>query len=463
MKLDKFLEKYFFKISFIFSTFILFYVVIKSDIIQTTEKVDYYLPYFFFSLTLFILSFFIKFTRKENKIYIFVIVLSLVFSLYLLEGIIRIFKFEQLFYLKHNNIDKKIEIYEKTSKKKYDRRSIHQVYEDLIKKNDKAFVKVSPYIFLNKKKDIFPLSSKSLSKTIYKNENGYFKIYNSDRYGFNNPDQIWDKSQNDIVLIGDSFIHGCCVKEEEEIAAYLRAHTNRNIVNLGFSSNGPLISYAALREYLPKSTSHIFWFFYEGNDIEDLEKEIQNKILNNYLLDKSYSQNLKNNQKNIDILVNNEFEKSLASVRGLKLKEKEVLYNFFDYIKIYKLRNIIKTSLKSTITLSKKNIIINYENIEKILKEIKRLSLQNEIQLTLVYLPEFKRYISKYDDAKYKKIKQLSKNNNINFIDINKLVFEKENDPLNLFPFKMNGHYNALGYKKISKELIKYIDSNFTK
>ena len=97
MKLDEFLEKYFFKISFIFSIFILFYVVIKSDIIQTTEKVDYYLPYFFFSLTLFILSFFIKFTRKENKIYIFLIVLSLVLSLYLSSNFISTFPEEVIF------------------------------------------------------------------------------------------------------------------------------------------------------------------------------------------------------------------------------------------------------------------------------------------------------------------------------------------------------------------------------
>lgn len=463
MKIDKFLEKFFFKISFTFSTLILIYVIIRSDILITTEKLEYYLPFFLFSFALFFISFFIKFTKKENKIYVFVIVLSLLFSLYLLEGIIRIFKFDQILYSKYHNIDKKIQIYEKVNKNKYDTRSIYQVYESLIKKNINAFVKVSPYIFLKKEAEIFPLSSKSLSKTIYKNENGYFKIYDSDRYGFNNPDEIWDKSQYDIVLIGDSFIHGCCVKEEDEIATYLRSHTNGNILNLGFSSNGPLISYAALREYLTKSTAHIFWFYYEGNDIEDLEEEIQNNILNNYLLDRSYSQNLKKKQKNIDSLVNKEFEKSLDSVRNLNFKKKKFFYNFFDYIKIYKVRNIIKLSLKSLRITAKKENTSNYKNIEKIFKEIKTFSLQNKSKLTLVYLPEFKRYINKYDETNYKKIKQLSKNNNINFIDINKLVFEKENDPLNLFPFKMNGHYNATGYEKISKELIKYIDSNFNK
>ena len=124
MKIDKFLEKFFFKISLTFSTFILIYVIIRSDILITTEKLEYYLPFFIFSFALFFISFFIKFTKKENKIYVFVIVLSLLFSLYLLEGIIRIFKFDQILYSKYHNIDKKIQIYEKVNKNKYDTRSI---------------------------------------------------------------------------------------------------------------------------------------------------------------------------------------------------------------------------------------------------------------------------------------------------------------------------------------------------
>ena len=45
-----------------------------------------------------------------------------------------------------------------------------------------------------KKQDntIFPLSGISNSETIHCNENGYYSIYQSDRYGFNNPDKEWD-------------------------------------------------------------------------------------------------------------------------------------------------------------------------------------------------------------------------------------------------------------------------------
>ena len=42
------------------------------------------------------------------------------------------------------------------------------------------------------------------------NESGYYSIYKSDRYGFNNPDYVWDKNEIDLVIIGDSFAHGAC-------------------------------------------------------------------------------------------------------------------------------------------------------------------------------------------------------------------------------------------------------------
>ena len=53
--------------------------------------------------------------------------------------------------------------------------------------------------------------------TIFCNETGEFSFYESDRYGFNNPDKVWDSKEVDFLLLGDSFIHGACVNENENI------------------------------------------------------------------------------------------------------------------------------------------------------------------------------------------------------------------------------------------------------
>ena len=49
---------------------------------------------------------------------------------------------------------------------------------------------------------LMSLSGKSNTLTIQCNEDDYFAKYRSDRYGFRNPDEIWDK-EIDIVVLGD--------------------------------------------------------------------------------------------------------------------------------------------------------------------------------------------------------------------------------------------------------------------
>ena len=45
---------------------------------------------------------------------------------------------------------------------------------------------------------------------------------------------------------------------------------------------------------------------------------------------------------------------------------------------------------------------------------------------------------------------------NIPFIDLHEEVFEKEKNPLKLFPFELPGHYNIEGYKKVSEVIYSF-------
>jgi hypothetical protein len=50
----------------------------------------------------------------------------------------------------------------------------------------------------------------------------------------------------------------------------------------------------------------------------------------------------------------------------------------------------------------------------------------------------------------------------IHFIDIKSEIFDKEKNPLKLFPFELYGHYNIEGYKKIAIKINNIIE-NFEK
>jgi hypothetical protein len=78
---------------------------------------------------------------------------------------------------------------------------------------------------------------------LYLCNEGYGLVkYTSDRFGFRNPDSAWD-TQVDVVLIGDSFVQGECVAEEDTMSGILRDRLN--VLSLGTASNHP-VHYAAL-------------------------------------------------------------------------------------------------------------------------------------------------------------------------------------------------------------------------
>ena len=66
-------------------------------------------------------------------------------------------------------------------------------------------------------------------------------------------------------------------------------------------------------------------------------------------------------------------------------------------------------------------------------------------------MPEYSRYQKNYKHYKTKNdIKKIVEELNINFIDIDDLVFKKHKKPLSLFPFESFFHYNELGYRYVS-------------
>ena len=307
---------------------------------------------------------------------------------------------------------------------------------------------------LNKQntKQIIPLAGISNTFTIHCNESGYWSNYKSDQNGFNNSKQI-QNDRFDVLLLGDSFIHGACVNYENTIVGNL----NQNIkaYSLGYDGFGPLRNYAALVEYgLHKKPKNVFFFFYEENDLQGLAKEMDYKTLQNYLKNENFSQNLIYKQKLIDENLKKFFKKEVLN------KEK--------FVKSFKIKRILKlNNIREIINFRNAPQIesVNSENL-KILINILKLTEKklNRInsKLFFVYLPTYNRYMAKENDN-YKLFKKQIKDevtkNNFIFIDIDK-EFKKTNlDPKEFYPNGRYGHYNEDGYKFISNIIIKLINN----
>jgi hypothetical protein len=340
----------------------------------------------------------------------------------------------------------------------YKKDSVFKVYKDIKKKDPQIVMTITPKHYRQKMdvegggtNDIFSLSGISNVPTIACNENGYHSIYISDRYGFNNPDIEWDSPEIEYFLVGDSFTHGDCVNRPDDISSVLRNVSAKTVLNLGYGGNGPLIEYATLREYLTPSVKKVLWLYFEGNDLNELDKELKNEILNMYLKNINFSQNLKFKQDKVNKLGRSFLEE--------EVKRKETQSIILD--------NIIVKFIKLSNSRRRLNYGPSYPKFENAkLEELKIiLNLANELvkknnsQLFFIYLPTFQRYEMKNPDSLLKKnIEKIINNLNIPFIDIDNEVFKKEN---HLYMFaSFDSHYNEIGYKKIALKIYEKTKNN---
>ena len=104
-----------------------------------------------------------------------------------------------------------------------------------------------------RKLDTYPIGTLPYTNTYYCDE-GYGLIkYKTDRFGLRNRDSQWNKinSQNNIFLVGDSFVQGACVPDEWTISNQISNLSNINTLNLGSSCNCPY-EYIVLLNFLLK-------------------------------------------------------------------------------------------------------------------------------------------------------------------------------------------------------------------
>ena len=360
--------------------------------------------------------------------------------------------------------------YKKWENKK---RSRFDIYMDYKNSGKDAVVAIPPNFFVSDYKykkneyNLHPLSGISNKSTIMCNE-GFWKTYKSDRYGFNNPDNTWDKLHFDYVLIGDSYGHGDCVYEKYTIAGQLRNKTE--VLNLSYGGNGPLLEYATLREYFKNiKTKNVLWLYYV-NDSANLKLELSNKVLIRYLKDINFTQDLINRQKEIDHITSNALLQELKTYQS----KKNVLFRFeeFNFKNVLLLVSIrYRLSWMFKIDLNNINLISsrigffhkedkpNYlDEFSEILVQANNLVTKNNSKFYFVYLPMYpgvyNSTTNKQSLQSYKKVINLVEKLNIPIIDLYKDLFSKHPDPKSLFPLRVLNHYNEEGYRLVTKTIL---------
>ena len=315
--------------------------------------------------------------------------------------------------------------------------------------------------------EVIPLGGIAGRVTVMCNENSQWVTYKSDKHGFNNPSEAWQSGPVEVGILGDSYAHGFCVPPDRNFAALIRQRYPATL-NFAMAGAGPMLELATWKEYLqPLKPKVVLWFYYEGNDLIDLQGDRKNKLLMRYLED-NFSQKLIALQTEIDQAIWDDIPRQSALVssrretgsgHGVNLVDR-----FVDFVALGNLRN--RLSIINSTTIQEVQNLADLEGpnlglFREILTQVKTSVGAWGGKMYFIYLPDWPRYsgyelepVAKQRDSVIALVTSLG----ISVIDIHP-VFQAESDPLSLFPFREPGHYTEKGHSLVAEEVMRKISS----
>ena len=286
----------------------------------------------------------------------------------------------------------------------------------------------------------FPLiAGLPLAKTYYCNEGYGLVEYQSDRFGFRNIDTIWDNNPQ-AIMIGDSFVHGACVSDEETLPKKLSNEINSNVMNLGMGGNDPshYVTYAYL--FIPRlKPQTVYLNFYSNDNGVRLKSSIERKYV-----DLNQEIFAKNALSLIDTsLYFEQGMKIIEFLRGDKTVEKKTFANrVIDKFK----KHSALPAIKSLIGLNQ-----DFKQTEHAITNTLELCNEFDCKLIVSFIPNSEYYRpDPRADSYADKIKHLTSKLGLKFVDGREFLNRKKDSD----DFAIKGpHLSPIGYEKMAKEI----------
>lgn len=344
----------------------------------------------------------------------------------------------------------------------FDTRTKYEVVRDLRNTGQAAYPAVFPNYLLQTGSDgrthsplrlddgreVLPLGGIARVPTVLCNEAGTWVIHPSDEMGFNNPPGLWDGRPVEAMTLGDSFTQGYCVEPAASYVGLIRAALPTT-VNVGTSGSGPLLELAALAELGPVlKPRRILWFFYEGNDLEDLNVERRSPLLM-AALDGAGPQGLFAVRAKVDAALRAHVDGLIGGDAGRRETDAGPLQATLSFVGLAKLREAL--ALPSAMPPP------DHALMRRVLERASAVARSWGGQLTLVYLPDSTSLVpghragagaASVGDAHGPTIATATALG-IPVIDV-RAALSRHADPLSLYPFRIPAHFNEAGHAAVA-------------
>jgi hypothetical protein len=345
--------------------------------------------------------------------------------------------------------------------KAFDQRGYLDVVRDLRAKGIEAYPVLAATTWFDSPPTVdevplVPLSGVSHATTVMCNETGTYVTYQSDRFGFNGPDAQWDMPA-EVALVGDSFVEGWCVLREYTFGDLIR-RVFPGTVNVGYTGHGPLAELGTIREYVaPRQPAHVFWFFYEGNDLRrDLPSEMESDILRRYM-EPGFTQQLQQHAPALREQMRRQFDSRLNRSEVERSTSRPL-----GVIKLRSLRALIDRVRVREVSPSRP--VDRSADLKRILAEAKRSVDEWGGSLHFVYLPDLSAAIGEADPADHHRVLALAADLGLNIVDLLP-DFKNHPAPRSLFPYEEGRHlvetrglhYGPEGHRLVARRITQVI------
>ena len=320
-------------------------------------------------------------------------------------------------------------------------------YKKIKKKKENNYIHV-----LSEEYNKFSYSGKIRFIECGKIESGFYNlVYKTDKNGFReNHDDLYNDT--DFVILGDSFGFSDCENKPNDLKSNLNSLNNiYKFLNLSVrGTDYPTQIYNLINFTNKTNYNNLIWFFYEGNDYESkFIKEKHNKILRNQNI------NLEQDDNKFKYEVDNAFK--ITTSYKLKVFLSEFISGFSTLIKFFKSYDDLLDKENYELALKEVDYFLDEKKINKryiyYIPSWQRLSNHKQLKSNFYSInPQIKQL-----DRLKKNVKKIAEKYDFVFIDGEKSFINRDN-PLDVFHYNLNTHFNKLGYNILAIDLFKNIN-----
>ncbi len=299
--------------------------------------------------------------------------------------------------------------------------------------------------------NLMPFGTVPNALAVVCNEFGPWYIVRSDRYGFKNPDKIWDDpGGSDVMVLGDSFAYGQCDPVTGGFADILRGK-GLSVLNMSIGGNGPVQNLGTQIEYgTLKPPKYILWMHYAGNDLSGLTQFRSHAMSMRYVEDPGFRQNLPAKTAEIDQLLRQAEKDMLALAQTRPVKP-----GFIDYVTQPKFlwRTARLYALRATFGMARNTVDdTDFPLFQRIIERARDVARSQGAELIIVSIPAVQQ-LGKPEDAMQRETRATVESAGLRFYNL-KQDYERQPDYRTLYAYGSAGGHLTPDGNRLTAELL---------